>query len=66
MHRGITHPGIGVSYTESRGFTHRLCTQLGGKPAFFARFYNLNLLNESLLTESLTVNRHTGLTMTQI
>ena len=55
--RGITHRTIGVSHTESRGFTHRPLSQELGKPRLFAPFFRLNLLNDSYLTESL--NRQT-------
>ncbi len=50
--RGITHRTIGVSHTESRGFTHRASPQCLINPRFFALFFRLNLLNRVYLTES--------------
>lgn len=52
-HRGITHPRIVVSHTESRGITHQAFSQDTKKSAFSGRFSSLNLLNDSYLTVSL-------------
>lgn len=54
LHRGITHPPIGVSHTESRGIAHRPLSRLRRKAALLPQFSRLNLLNDSFLTESLT------------
>ena len=50
--RGITHRTIGVSPTESRGFTHQPLSKSRRNARFFGLFFRLNLLNDSYLTES--------------
>ena len=55
--RGITHRTIGVSHTESRGFTHQPSSQHPRNPRFFALFPRLNLLNNFYLTESLNLRQ---------
>lgn len=56
--RGITHRTIGVSHTESRGFTHRVVQQVIDWQADLPPFCRLNLFNDSYLTESLNVKAH--------
>lgn len=51
--RGFTHPTIGVSPTESRGFTHRLFQQAVELTRTKPLGDGLNLLNESYLIELL-------------
>jgi hypothetical protein len=53
MRRGITHPAIVGSHTESRGITHQACPESRRNPHFFGLFSSLNLINDSYLTESL-------------
>ncbi len=55
--RGITHRTIGVSHTESRGFTHRALRQHADYKAKIPLCEQLNLLNDSYLTESLNRRR---------
>lgn len=55
-HRGITHRTIGVSHTESRGFTHRPFQQAIEIECRIRAFLPLNLLKDSYLTESFNVN----------
>lgn len=61
--RGITHHSIGVSHTESRGFTHQPFSEHPRKPSFFGSFFQLNLLNDSYLTESLNHLRRRWVTV---
>src|SRR3546814_2741394 len=55
--RGFTHPTIGGSHTESRGFTHRAVLQALENMSKKSLFERLNLLNDSFLTESFNGDR---------
>src|SRR3546814_8052203 len=52
-HRGFTHPTIGVSPTDSRGFTHRRTGKAIELNIIKPWFFRLNLLNDPYFKRNL-------------